>query len=343
MEGRGERLRLKYGKYLTEDEEPISEYAVGFYRVIATNKRLVCLRKFPKTFIPIAYDSIRALEHQVYILWEKLLRSLILFAISIYGYFNYTLSKETIGGLLSFLGENVPEVSNVIYAISAETLTDILLLMMLLSGILYLLEFLISLTGKLKISLEGASSIRMSTPLTRDVRELIRKAETFMERKGAYPVSGELMELESGHTYLVKEYRPERSFSLFLDEVNAGCSGLYISRTNPEQIKGEFNLGKVSIYWLTDSLTDERSISPEPDQLFALVSDFMEKNVKSVILLDGLEYLISHASFEQILHFTQGVKDKVGVHDSKLIIPISPQALSEKEMALLEREMDGVL
>jgi len=152
-----------------------------------------------------------------------------------------------------------------------------------------------------------------------------------------------LRELESGHTYMVKEYKPERSFTLFLNEINAGCKGLYISRTNPEQIKGRSKLENASIYWLTDSLTDEMSVSPEPDLLFAFISDFMEKNERSVILLDGLEYLITHANFEQVLRFVQGIKDKVGVHDSRLIIPINPQALSKKEIALLEREMSKVL
>jgi len=341
-----EHLRSKYEKYLTKDEEPILEYVIGFYRVVATNKRLIFLRKFPMSFIPIAYDSIRNLEHHVYISWGKLLRSIILFVISIYGYINYATSKETIGALFSFLERNVPEISGILSAIPLETLTDILLLVLLLFGILYLLQFLLSSLGKLKISLKGASSVRISTPLTKDVRDLIKMVEMFMERKEGYvetEAEEELKELESGHTYMVKEYKPERSFTLFLNEVNTGCKGLYISRTNPEQIEGRFKLENASIYWLTDSLTDRKSISPEPDQLFAFISDYMEKNENSVILLDGLEYLISHANFEQILRFVQGIKDKVGVHDSRLIIPINPRALSEKEMALLEGEMSKVL
>jgi len=340
-----EHLVSKYEKYLTWDEEPISEFVIGFYRVIVTNKRLVFLRKFPRSFIPIAYDNIRNLEHHSYICWGKLLRSITLFVISIYGYINYVKSKETIDALFSLLKKNVPEISGILSAIPLETLTNILLLILLLFGILYLLQFLLSSLGKLKISLKGAPSIRISTPLTKDVRDLIRMVEMLME-KGEYvetEAEGELRELESGHTYMVKEYKPERSFTLFLNEVNTGCKGLYISRTNPEQIKGRFKLENASIYWLTDSLTDEMSVSPEPDLLFAFISDFMEKNERSVILLDGLEYLITHANFEQVLRFVQGIKDKVGVHDSRLIIPINPRALSEKEMALLEKEMNKVL
>jgi len=353
MENQKKDLKSKYEKYLTKDEEPILEYVIGFYRVVATNKRLVLIRKFPMSFIPIAYDSIRNLEHHVYISWGKLLRSLIFLAISTYGYINYAISKGTIDTLFSSLEKNVPEISGILSAIPTDTLTYILLFVLLYFGILYLFQFLLSSLGKLKISLKGAPSVRISTPLTKDVRDLIKMVEMFMEKGGYVETKGEgeLKELESGHTYMVKEYKPERSFDLFLNEVNTGCKGLYISRTNPKQIEDErtsdpdFQLlsNLISIYWLTDSLTDKKSISPEPDQLFAFISDFMERNEKSVILLDGLEYLISHANFEQILRFVQGIKDKVGVHNSRLIIPINPQALSEKEMALLEGEMSKVL
>lgn len=345
-------LRSKYEKYMSEGEEPIAEYVVGFYSVIVTNKQLIFLRKFPSSFIPIAYKTIINLEHHVYVSWEKLLRSIILLTISIYGYINYIVFSETIGDVLSFLEKNVPEIAGIVSSISVESLTDILLLILASLGIVYLLKFILSLLGKLKISLEGAPSVRISTPFTKDVRDLIKRVEMLKGKEGYVETeTGELRKLESGQSYLIKEDKPERSFSFFLNEVGLGCRGVYISRANPEQIENEHrsdvdfqSLGdRISVYWLTDSLTDKRSVSPEPDQLFAFISDFIEGNEKTVILLDGLEYLISHSNFEQILRFVQGMRDKVGVHNSRLILPISPRVLSDKEMALLEREMSNVL
>ncbi len=347
-------LKSKYGKYLTRGEEPIAEYTVGFYRIIATNKQLICLRKFPMSFMPVVYGNIINLEHHVYISWGKLLKSIILLAISAYGYVNHANANAILAGLLSFLEKNVPEIAGIISSTPVETLTDMLLSALLLLGLIYLLGFLLSLLGKLRISLRGAPSIRISTPFTKDVRDLIKKVETLKEGEGEEyvetEVEEELKELKPSHSYLIMEDKAEKSFSLFLNAVRSGCRGIYISRINPGQIKKEYSSEVdfqllsdfMSIYWLTDSVTDERSISPEPDQLFAFITDFIADNESSVILLDGLEYLISHANFERILRFVQGINDAVGVHNSRLIIPINPHALSEKEMALLGRDMNIV-
>ncbi|MBN2014480.1 MAG: DUF835 domain-containing protein [Candidatus Altiarchaeota archaeon] len=346
-------LKSKYLKYLTKGEEPIQEFTVGFHKAVATNKRIIFVRRFPKAFIPIAYKNIANIEHHVYIPWDLIFKSLALLAASIYGYLKSEDSKGVITSVFSFFEENVPELSGIISAILPETVFNLLAIVLPLAAFLYFTRSVLSLLGRLKISVKGAPSVRIGTPLNNDVRDLMKTVETFMELKEGevMPSTEEVEELEGRHTYLVKEYKPDKSFALFLKTVNSLCKGLYISRTNPEQIEKEhiadvdFQLlcESISIYWLTDSLSTGKCISPEPDQLFALISDFIEKNKKTVILLDGLEYLISHANFEQVLRFVQGMKDKVELKDCRLIIPINPQALSEKEMALLEREMGRVL
>lgn len=349
-----EDLRSKYGKYLTKGEEPLQDFTIGFHKAVATNKGIIFIRKFPRTFMPISYKSIVGIEHHVYIAWGLLVRCLILSALSIYVYVKPKESKGMIDALRSFLEKNVPEISGLVSAIPSETVFNLLALILPLIALLYLVRFALSMLGRLKISVQGAPSVRINTPLNNDVRDLMKTVETFMELKEGVIMPDmveEIRELDAGHTYLVKEYKPERSFRLFLKSVNSGCRGLFISRTNPEQIEDKYGsdvdfqlLGEfMSVYWLTDSLSGSKSISPEPDQLFAFIGDFIRKNDRTVILLDGLEYLISHANFEQVLRFVQGMKDKVGLRDSRLIIPINPQALSEKEMALLEREMSRVL
>jgi hypothetical protein len=247
----------------------------------------------------------------------------------------------------------VPELSGLASALLTKTLLDALLIVLPIAAAFYMMKFIMSLSGRLKIAVKGASPLRIDTQLTGDVRDLIKFVETSMEggEGGVSAALADEAELEAGHTYLIKEYRPQTSLSLFLKAVFYGCSGIYISRTNPEQIREEHRsdvdfqivADKLVIYWLTDSISDSKSISPEPEQLFAFIGDFIEKNDQTVVLLDGLEYLISHANFEHVLRFIQGLNDKVGVRNSRLIVPISPQSLSDKEMALLEREMSKVL
>ncbi len=355
---KNETLQTKYEEYLTKGETPSKEFNVGSYKAVITNKRIILIKKFPKAFIPISYTSITNIEHHVYIHWGILTRSLILFALSLYTHIKSGDFKGLIDTFISFIEKNIPELAGIFSVISSDTLTNILQILLPSLALLYLLKFIKSLSGRLKISIKGSPSLRITTSMSKDVRNFIKLVETSIESGGepvltdtATDTEAELTELEPGHTYLVKEYRPEKSFKLFLSAVDCGCTGLYISRTNPEQIRKEHKLDTdfqlisdlISIRWLTESLSSADAIPPEPDQMFALISDFIRKNEKTVILLDGLEYLIGHANFEQILRFVQGLKDKIGVRDARMIIPINPHALSEKEMALLEREMNTVL
>lgn len=342
---KGNDLKSRYDRYLIGSEEPVSDYRIGFHTILVTNQRIICLRRFPSSFTPVEYKDIVSLEHHVYISWEKLIKGIILLAVSFYGY-RYPHLRGILDGVLSFLEKNVPEISDVIASVSTSRLMEFILIILVLFGILCLIQFLLSLVGKLRITTKEGSSIRIRTPLTRNVRDIIRTVEELKEYGENYArikKVEELKELGAGQSCLVEEEKPQKSLELFLNEIKKGSQGLYISRTNPKQIKSGYDLGDVKILWLTDSLTEQDSVPPELEKLFALLNDFIEKNEKSVILLDGVEYLITHNNFEQILRLIQGIKDRVGICNSRLIIPINPQTLSRKEIALLEREMSKTL
>lgn len=153
----------------------------------------------------------------------------------------------------------------------------------------------------------------------------------------------EVKELEGGRIYLIKEKEPKRCIEIFLDETER-YSGLWISRVNPEQIKSKYNLQtqNVSVLWLTDSVISEESVSPQIPQLFAVLTDFIEGDEKKVILLEGIEYLITCNGFDSVLNFIQGVKDKISVSNVIIIVTVTPDALSEKEMTLIEKEMQNL-
>jgi archaellum biogenesis ATPase FlaH len=58
---------------------------------------------------------------------------------------------------------------------------------------------------------------------------------------------------------------------------------------------------------------------------------------KSVVLLEGLEYIITQNDFETVLRFVNHLHDFVLAHDCAVIIVIDPRVLSTRELALLER------
>ena len=58
-----------------------------------------------------------------------------------------------------------------------------------------------------------------------------------------------------------------------------------------------------------------------------------------MLLLDGLEYLISNNAFNPVLRFLRRLIDKISETESILLISVSPKAINEQELKLLEREM----
>lgn len=146
-------------------------------------------------------------------------------------------------------------------------------------------------------------------------------------------------ELEPGSTYICLEQMPQKSVEMYIAEVGKGMKGLYITRSNPSQVRKNFKLGDSKICWLTGvkASEDVQSISGL-QELSILVSNTIDENPKSVIFLDGIEYLISNNDFPIVLRLVQQIRDKVSTSESKMIIPINPNALEPRQMTLLQRE-----
>jgi len=77
-------LRSEFERYLMEGEEPIKSFNIGNTKILLTNERLVCLKKFPKSFIPIFYDDITNIEHHTYVSWNKFINGIISLFIAVY-------------------------------------------------------------------------------------------------------------------------------------------------------------------------------------------------------------------------------------------------------------------
>ena len=123
-----------------------------------------------------------------------------------------------------------------------------------------------------------------------------------------------------------------------------GLRGLCITRTNPQRIRKENSLKKTPVVWLTDMQTDEELvISPQLERLLHMITEFIDKSGRSVILLDGFDYLINTNNFKRVLHFIHHLRDKIAISDSRLIISISPLTVDERELKLLEGEVDVVI
>ena len=149
-------------------------------------------------------------------------------------------------------------------------------------------------------------------------------------------------EFRPGNVYLVEERRPRFSFDLFEHALSSGFRGLVVSRELPKRVQADRNLGDSRVVWLTN-LVGEGRINPTAiGILMSQVRSFIEGNPRTIVLIDGFEYLVSLNTYDRMLQFMNQLRDIVMTNESSLIVPIDPRTLSEREIALLERNLEVV-
>jgi GAF domain-containing protein len=143
--------------------------------------------------------------------------------------------------------------------------------------------------------------------------------------------------LDFGNSYLVAD-DVELAYELFSDSVLTGIEGLCITRTMPRKVREKYGLKRTPIVWLTDeSIQEEKTIQSLQD-LSILISNYVQKASSPVILIDGMEYLISHKGFDSVYHFMQTKRTQMEANQGILIVPFFRDAVEPKEAKLLERE-----
>jgi predicted transcriptional regulator len=172
-------------------------------------------------------------------------------------------------------------------------------------------------------------------------KEMELKKELKMEPRDRTEPPPKVTLLKKGSSYIVKEEKPETSFDIFKNALYDGVDGLCITRLPPEKVKEKYSITS-NVFWLTNQESaDGNTLRVQrPDEIVKTVRNFVEKNKNGVVLLDGLEYLISRYEFPKALKLIHDLNEVIAVSDSRLIVPLDPRTLDGKEMALLERDME---
>lgn len=175
------------------------------------------------------------------------------------------------------------------------------------------------------------------------------------------------IELKPRVSYLIKEQKPARCFEMFQKEIEKGRIGLIIARTSPIQIREKYNIGKSQVIWLTMSEKTDEGLPPSalgmdmegitlsgavndeymgPSNLpglFAYLVNFLDGNENAVILMEGVEYLISHNEFASVFKFIQMMNEKVSSRTANLLMSLNPTSLEPQNFSLIQGEMGEVL
>lgn len=196
----------------------------------------------------------------------------------------------------------------------------------------------------------AASHLRSDRKITeedlKDLEILAGMCAVFIDRTRSLvePIAEKTLKTEITHwvdpaeTYIIEEKKPEKSFQIFVDLVTHGIPGFTVSRIYPDKLKLIYELTKTPVIWLSKSEIG-RTIDPNDlSKLSFIIEDFTKKSEQSVVLLDGLEYLIIQNNFETVVKLLYELKDVVVLNNSRLLIPLYKGTLSEKEYNLLVRE-----
>jgi hypothetical protein len=115
-------------------------------------------------------------------------------------------------------------------------------------------------------------------------------------------------------------------------------SGLVVTREFPDGIRKRHNLQVTPIIWLTES-PGERRIAPTS---LAILTDtiirFMESNPNSIVVVEGIEYIVTYNDFRKVLRSLDSLNETAWVTKGRLLLAVNPKAFEERDMALLERD-----
>lgn len=143
-----------------------------------------------------------------------------------------------------------------------------------------------------------------------------------------------------GFGYIVRERKAERSFDIFVDQVTHDIQGLCVTRQHPSTIRTRWGLEKTPIIWLSNKIGKVYVNPTNVGILSDTIVRFVEKSEDSIVLIDGVEFLMVNNDFEKILRMIHHISEAVMEYKSRLMISVDPRVLDTREMALLERNME---
>jgi len=177
--------------------------------------------------------------------------------------------------------------------------------------------------------------------------------------------------------YLVEEDKPDFSMRLFSDILKGRCwdceddesfaceslvcstcnlpcpckkctkyrsrtQGLMITRQYPKDVRTKHFLQTTPIIWISQVSGMDNMDPAKMTLLTDYIVNFMEKSQNGVILVDGIEYLVTSNDFSRVLKVIDKWSETAMATANKLILSINPRAFEQRDLALLERNREVV-
>ncbi|MCM2325084.1 MAG: DUF835 domain-containing protein [Candidatus Woesearchaeota archaeon] len=141
--------------------------------------------------------------------------------------------------------------------------------------------------------------------------------------------------LKKGCSYLYFADVPKEVVK-FIEDVSKSNKCVVMSRISPG---GRKNI--LRFIWLTEINTEIEHINPkEIEQLSYDLEKVIVQNKNIFVVLEGIEYLITHNSFKEIFHLINKIKDLAYVHDSVFVAVLGKSTLCKEEESMLRHELN---
>lgn len=150
-------------------------------------------------------------------------------------------------------------------------------------------------------------------------------------------VFGQARELEAGRSYLVKERKPGKAWSHFAHTLDNGYEGLYVTRQHPNHVEKRHGPKTLKVVWLSTTLGRDYVDPHNLGALANMINAFTESPRRTIILLDGLEYLMINNDYNRIIKFIEYLHEIVMQKQCIFILSVDDRAFDTKQMAFVER------
>lgn len=151
---------------------------------------------------------------------------------------------------------------------------------------------------------------------------------------------GKLLE---GNSYLVPDKQNDFAMNLFSDLIRTDYPGLFISRLNPEMIKSTLPSSEnLQVRLLSEKNISEYETISDFGSLIDLIEKFTYIENTSVILLDGVHYLLTKHSFDEFINMLYRVNEIIIKNKAMLFVRFDPAIFKDHQLAIMENELQAL-
>lgn len=160
-----------------------------------------------------------------------------------------------------------------------------------------------------------------------DITERKRAMEE--ARRLAYRLNG----VEPSGCYMSPDHG--RCFKAYADLTHHGVPGLCVTREDPGRLVADYGVKKESVLLLSSRPVGGYATVSDLEDVSGAIASFLMEHGAPVVVLDGLEYLVSRHGFDAVYGFVQERWLDFLEAGAVLLMPVDLVALSGREGALL--------